>query len=320
MTSETSPGRRNLVIVRAGQNSLHRRWLDEGNSRSWDLLISSYDRNAKFQEEPGVSVTFCTGGKWDGIYQALAGSNLLERYDYVWLPDDDIDATAATIDEMFALMRKHDLAVGQPALTHDSYFSHFITNRCPGFTLRYTNYVEIMVPCLKASHLAQVFHEFESTMSGFGLDYLWCRIGEAGPGKTGIFDTVTVRHTRPVGPAMRTLQSEMSKAGISPQAEEEALKARYGIRRRIVPIAYAAIDARGRKIDGRRRLGLQMAARYLADLPSFTDRRHTAQKIVQLIRRQLSKPFDMSPLPAVRPSDQGRRLTGTRPAPYGRHA
>jgi hypothetical protein len=319
MTAGISQDRRNLVIVRAGRDSLHRRWLDRGNARSWDLLISSYDRNASFQEERGVSVTFCTGGKWDGIYRALKSANLLERYDYVWLPDDDIDATAATIDEMFALMRKHDLAVGQPALTHDSYFSHFITNRCPGFALRYTNHVEIMVPCLRTSHLAQVFHEFESTMSGFGLDYLWCRIGEAGPGKSGIFDTVTVRHTRPVGPAKRALQSEMSKAGISPQAEEEALKARYGIRRRIVPIAYAAIDERGHKIDGRRRLGLQMAARYLADLPSFTDRRYAAQKIVQLVRRQLSKPFDLSPLPGVRPGDESRRLTGTRASPHGLH-
>jgi hypothetical protein len=302
VTLENPQARRNLVIVRAGRNSFHRRWLESGGARSWDLLVSAYDPAASFPEQPGVAVTFCKGGKWDGIYQALASSNLLERYDYVWLPDDDIDATAAAIDEMFVMMCEYDLAVGQPALSHDSYFSHFITTRCPGFTLRYTNYVEIMVPCLKASHLAQVFHEFEATMSGFGLDYLWCRIGDAGPGKTGIFDTVTVKHTRPVGPAERVLQSEMSKAGVSPQAEEEALKARYGIRRRIVPIAYAAIDGRGCKIDGQRRLGLQMAARYLADLSSFTDRRHAAQKTVQLIRRQLSKPLDMSPLHAMHPT------------------
>ena len=141
--------RRNLVVVRAGRNSLHPQWLDAGSQRNWDLVVSLYDPDARFYHDADIAVVEKRGGKWDGLHALFAQSDLLDRYDYVWLPDDDIAACSSDIDAIFDAMRQYDLDVAQPSLTRDSYFSHFALMSCPGFALRYTNFVEIMVPCLK---------------------------------------------------------------------------------------------------------------------------------------------------------------------------
>lgn len=89
----------------------------------------------------------------------------MSRYDYVWLPDDDIAARSADIDAIFDAMRHYELDIAQPSLTRDSYFTHFVLMSCPGFVLRYTNFVEIMVPCVKVGLLRTVLEDFKDSMS-----------------------------------------------------------------------------------------------------------------------------------------------------------
>lgn len=46
-----------------------------------------------------------------------------------------------------------------------------------GFELRYTDFVEIMAPCLRRDALARVLPLFNRTKSGFGLSNIWHRLG-----------------------------------------------------------------------------------------------------------------------------------------------
>src|ERR1700761_2246043 len=108
--------RKNLVVLRAGGKSLHRGWL--GKDRTWDFAISSFnsDRASEFPEAEFFD--FYKGGKWDGIFRFFQlHPEALDRYDYIWLPDDDIEARPADIDRMFDLVRQHDLEGASPALT-----------------------------------------------------------------------------------------------------------------------------------------------------------------------------------------------------------
>lgn len=283
---------RNLVVVRAGRNSLHPKWLENAEGRIWDLIVSYYD-DTEHEHPADVRVVRQKGGKWDGLHVLLAGSDILDRYDYIWLPDDDILTSCQTINEMFRMMARYDLAVAQPSLRRDSYFTHFIFNRCPGFLLRFTNFVEIMVPCLRADVLRTICADMKETRSGFGLDYVWCRLEGHTHRKCAILDGIEVCHTRPVGVHLR---GEMQKQGILPEDEEARLRLKYGIADRPLPVIYAALRSDGRSVSGKRYLGLLMARAYLGVLPTFRSPRLALRKIWQLLKRQFSRPVDLSPV------------------------
>lgn len=303
--------RRNLVVVRAGRNSLHPRWLADGAPRSFDLVVSAFDAETPRIEADGIVHVDQPGGKWDGLHATLTrediGRDLTAHYDYVWLPDDDIDTTGADIERLFAAMARFRLAVGQPALTRDSYYSHFLLLRCPGFAVRFTNYVEIMVPCLTSTVLARALPDFAGNMSGYGLDYVWCRLTDQPARSAGVIDEIEMRHTRPVGGALKT---RMAALGLSPEAEEARLKARHGLSGRTVPLAYAGIDAEGHAIDGRGSMAWRMAKGYLGVLGDFPARGAALRDIAKITRRQLTKPLDLSAVPwqasALTPSHENR--------------
>lgn len=288
--------KRNLVVVRAGKNSLHQQWLNAGSKRNWDLVVSVYDPDASFDHDEDVVVVRQRGGKWDGLHALFSQADILSRYDYVWLPDDDIVTNSNDIDAIFDEMQNHGLDVAQPSLTRDSYFSHFAVMSCPGFQLRYTNFVEIMAPCLKTSLVQTILEDINDLMSGFGLDYIWCRLSEDPRYKAAIIDRVAIRHARPVG---RVLRGAMAKDGVVPENEELALRARYSVKGRIRPLIYAAIDTHGHLHHGSARLGLAMSLSYLSTYRQFTAQESPGWKILQLMRRQMTKKLDLSRLKRI---------------------
>lgn len=288
--------RKNLVVVRAGKNSLHPRWLAGGEHRSWDLIVSLYDAEAAFDHGPDVRIMLRRGGKWDGLHATLTEQGLLQDYDYILLPDDDLDMTADDIEAIFAAMRRHDLDVAQPALSWDSYFSHFSVLACPGFTLRYVNFVEIMAPCLRRDVLEKILPDFAHTMSGYGLDYIWCRLSEDPHRRAAILDSVPIRHTRPVG---RVLRGHMAKQGVIAEDEEQVLRARFGVTGRHRPLFYAGIDESGRRIEGRGALTLRMAWAYARIYRKLGMQEPPFGNIMKIIRRQLTRRPQLSPLRRV---------------------
>jgi hypothetical protein len=118
----TLPKRRFVVIVRAGPNSLHRDWL-VGAERTWDLVVSWFG-DAPYEPVDDEVVLNAKGGKWDVLHaQLTAAPELVAGYDYVWIPDDDIEADAERVNRLFEIAAQYQLEISQPALSADSYFS-----------------------------------------------------------------------------------------------------------------------------------------------------------------------------------------------------
>lgn len=288
------PPRPNLVVVRAGERSLHPGWLNRPyETRTFDLVVSYFSETAYagHKAEPGVTAVLVKGGKWDGLFNTLTTLPELDHYDYVWLPDDDIASDGETIDRMFDLARTYKLAVCQPALTRDSYFSHFIFSQCRAFRLRYVNHVEIMVPCLSRALLKRALPYFEGTMSGYGLDYIWCRWPESGPFRAAILDDVAVHHTRPIG---SQLKGAIKSAGLHAQEEEGLLRTRVGLPEgRVVPLAYAGITIDGSRIDRQIAMGWAMFRAWVPDLGSFRNPVLAFKKSLQVLKRQYIKRLEL---------------------------
>lgn len=194
--------RKNLVILRAGDASLHRNWLGaDPLARDFDLFISYYGKSEGLHRADAEYWEHRPGPKWSCIAELLKERpELLTQYQAFWFPDDDLDADCKTLNRMFGLFHGLDLKLAQPALTRDSYFSWGQLLQRPEFVLRQVAYVEVMAPLFTRDSLQRCLTSFSSSRSGWGLDWIWPReLGGSSDGRVAVLDATPVKHTRPVG-------------------------------------------------------------------------------------------------------------------------
>lgn len=242
-----------LVVVRAGDASLHPGWTRAPEERDWDLVVSYFgDDPQRFRGAHERRIDD-KGQKWPGLHALLTRESFWRGYDYVWLPDDDLVADQADISGLFRTTAGLGLALTQPALSWTSHYSHALTVRRPSFSVRMTNFVEIMAPCFERRFLEACLPTFGENLSGWGLDLLWPRLLPEGSLQCAIVDDVAVTHTRAVGgPGY----DHMRVRGLSPWQEGEALLRRHGIPPATRPCMLAAIDRQGNRLEGNSATGL----------------------------------------------------------------
>ncbi len=268
---------RNLVIVRAGDTSLHENWLAGPDERNWDILVSYFgDDPHRFRGENIVRID-AKGPKWPVLHDLIHQYQMdILQYDYIWLPDDDLAADTKTINRIFDFCAALQLELAQPALTLNSYISHPITLVNHSFLMRYTNFVEIMAPVFSRAFLQRCAATFDENLSGHGLDYLWPTFSTE-PYQIGILDACQVRHTRPLGGPLYETIAQQGKSVA--QDLPEVLK-KYGL----TPskAIFGGLDQAGRKLlltDGHgRELIEAIVSGYLPALA------HSRDELIKLIR------------------------------------
>jgi len=230
-TSGSTSGRPFLALFRAGRNSLHPKLTARLHEQNFDYALSWYaedDPGDLGMAEGAAFVHRVAGQKWPGLLATLTEyREIIEAYDYVWLPDDDLFCEPETVSEFFRITSDLALDLAQPALTADSGFVHPIVLHHEAFQVRFTNFVELMCPALSRDMLWRSLPTMADTLSGWGVDAVWPRLTRVG--KVAIIDTTTIKHTRPIlgGDGYRTNQ----ETGRSMLAEEMLSFERYGVQR-----------------------------------------------------------------------------------------
>lgn len=242
--------RRSLVVLRAGDTSLHTEWLrgDSPQSRNWDLHLSYFgDRSDPFSDRPSdVTISFEKGTKATGTVACL--DKLGERvtaYDWVWLPDDDLKADLPTLNRFFAIVAEHDLDLAQPALGAGSYIAYDITVQRPHMKLRYTTYVEIMAACFSRRALELCRPYLDATVTSWGPNHLFPRLLGYPERAIAIVDETPVVHTRP--PACGPNIALARTLGIDLAAEQSEFMRKHQLTKRFE--TWAGIDQHGRLLS-----------------------------------------------------------------------
>ncbi|WP_419758491.1 DUF707 domain-containing protein [Acidisoma sp.] len=219
--------RRNLVIVRAGDNSLHPGWMQGPEVRNWDLVVSYFGNDPDRYREDGIVRIDGKGPKWPPL-QALLASHpqYVDDYDYVWLPDDDLAMTTKDMNRFFDLCHEYQLELAQPSLTPNSPVTHPMVINNTRSRIRFTNFVEVMAPCFSTACLRKALPTFDRTQSGWGIDWLWPKLVNKPRTGIAIVDEVAIHHTRPLGGPN---YDAMKAAGVSPQDELAAFWKAAGI-------------------------------------------------------------------------------------------
>lgn len=199
-----------LVIARVGDNSLHPQWLK--GKPNFDIYLSYFgDEHNKYCE----SATYyeqVKGGKWPVVAEIIKNNEaIIEQYDAVWIPDDDLLANTDTINRMFGLFHALEISYGQPALTTDSYYTYPFLLRDEASLVRYTNFVEVMAPIFSRCGLNDAAKTIALSPSGWGLDFLWSNLFcQQGKDRVAVLDATPVKHTRPVGGELYAKNPELS--------------------------------------------------------------------------------------------------------------
>lgn len=129
------------------------------------------------------------------ILNRVLGDAPLPEYDFVIVTDDDVDLPEDFLDRYLEYVVGHDLALAQPARTHDSYIDHFFVEQLDGIDARCTQFVEIgPLFSLRRDIFSLLLPFDEASPMGWGYDFAWPLVMRAAHLKMGIVDAVPVGH------------------------------------------------------------------------------------------------------------------------------
>lgn len=206
------------------------------NSPDIHLVMSGYGDATDLGEH------YFKGGKWAGIFDYFSKhAEILERFDTFWFPDDDIGTTPENAARFLKIVAEHGLELAQPALTPDSYYADAITLENKRFMLRWTNFVELMLPLMSARLFARVLPLFQGRHTGQGLDFFWHQMTDNPARSTGIVDATPMSHLRP---RRVHLKKNMQKLALDFQAEREQTLDEFSVQRQR-PVNLAGITRDG---------------------------------------------------------------------------
>jgi len=190
---------KNLILVRAGDDSLHPEWIDSG-ALDFEIFVSYYGHTeGKFKDKAHYYEAE-RGLKFPVLAKLLSERRGFFRdFDAIWFPDDDLKANPSTINRMFDLFHEYDLWLAQPALGPGSHVTFSDTYQVVHSKLRYSGFVEIMCPIIGKKALDILAPSFSLSASGWGLDFLWPHLLNYPTDRIAILDETPVIHTRPLG-------------------------------------------------------------------------------------------------------------------------
>ena len=188
--------KKNAVFVPVGKDSLHRQLL-KGDA-DFDLHLLIYDGSYNKFCNDSDFVACDAGYKMDMIYRYLhRHPELFEKYEYFFLLDDDIVISTEDVNRLFSMMREYQLKIAQPSLVM-SYYTYKHTAFHPFYILRYTNFVEMMMPCFSRDALKAVLPTIEQKIRWCGIEMHWPVLVGSNHKDMAIVDAVSAKHTRPV--------------------------------------------------------------------------------------------------------------------------
>ena len=204
--------RKNLIIVCAGDQSLHTHWLVA--DREYDVMVIYFGANPEIAKtyRSHCEFFFCdTGLKFELARKILLHKLWFEekldfrRWDYIWFADDDLLFDAPhSANELFRVARALKADFFQPAIGNNNANPVWEpTKVIHGAFAHRTNIIEGMMPGFSGDSFVKAFfgalHAMDFAASGWGLEVIFARIAEAiynRPVRTFVIDSVPINHAR----------------------------------------------------------------------------------------------------------------------------
>lgn len=210
----SSSRRKALVFSSVGSQCLpvvHDHWLKSPDAAMFDVALVHYKEEGSSvyraleelaSQYPFVELHQNKEMKWPNFrhWVALQGGleNVVSRYDYIWVVDDDVRLSTEGINQMFDILRSRpEVQVACPAFdsASDGVWRYF-DGHDPKYSLRYTDFVECTAPVLRSSLLLDPMFQrcLKATRTGCFIDFCFHPVTGAKPDSVAIIDAVQCHH------------------------------------------------------------------------------------------------------------------------------
>lgn len=160
-----------LVFTSAGDNSNLMLWLQQ--DKKFDIFICYYGDNKGTFSDVADFYLERKGGKFPNIHFCFTHfPEIFERYDAIFVADDDLILSSNKITSLFELREKYSLWLLQPAFNRRGKVSFKLTQEQPMLTLRYCNFIEVTCPLFKTEKLIEFLKVYDPILVGWGAD-IW---------------------------------------------------------------------------------------------------------------------------------------------------
>lgn len=186
---------KNLILTTVGNNDeWYSNWY-KGN-RNFDVGLACYEKEVQVKFKSDFFYWHIPDFKYPALYSVIENNQwIIENYDYIFMPDDDVLLTTDQINELFdwaSFARPH---LAQPSIT-DKNFTWPITLQQKDCIHRWVKMVEIMCPMFSNYALNRCWRTFNESYSGWGLDAVWAKL--LNYNKIAVCDTVLASHEKPM--------------------------------------------------------------------------------------------------------------------------
>lgn len=152
--------------------------------------------------------------KFVALNSLLSSMDYLEN-DFILVVDDDVQFSNEWLTNFLELQAEAGFDLAQPALSHDSFYSHPFTLKLHSSRYRRTEFVEIgPVFSVSRQAFAQIFPFPSNFTMGYGLDAVWSQAFSRSEFKMGIIDSCSIKHVRPVGKSYSAEQQRDEQLGL----------------------------------------------------------------------------------------------------------
>lgn len=171
--------KRNLLFTSAGDNTNFDK-LYVGDNMDYDIYVIYYGNNEENYERYKSKVKFIEkrkGSKFQNFkYFYDKYREIIDKYEYYFILDDDIILDVDKINRMFIIAREYNLLICAPAFVPGCKITHPVTRQKKNTLLTYTNFVEVNTPLFNRIALINLMKVLDSSLIGCGIDflYIWC--------------------------------------------------------------------------------------------------------------------------------------------------
>lgn len=195
--------------------------------RNFDVGLICYEPEIKIKFRPDFFHWNIPDFKYPALYNVIDNNQwILETYDYVFMPDDDVVLSTDNINTLFDWASHEFVHLSQPSITSKN-FTWPITLNDPSCKHRWVKMVEIMCPMFSNFALNRCWKSFIESSSGWGLDAVWAKL--INYNKIAVCDLVIASHEKPMNEGGGRLYEKLRKEkGINdPRQEMQQLLQKY---------------------------------------------------------------------------------------------
>lgn len=173
------PTNKNFLFSSVGDNTS----FDElyvGNNMNYDIYAIYYGDNEDNYNKYKSKLKFIEkrkGSKFQNFkYFYETYPEIINKYEYFFILDDDIIIDVTNINSMFEIAKKYNLSICGPSFLDLSKISFPMTIQNPARLLTYTSFIEVNVPLFNKTALDNLMKYLDYSLIGWGIDFLmiWC--------------------------------------------------------------------------------------------------------------------------------------------------